>query len=163
MEIIFTESDIARFWSKVTKADGCWRWNASHNENGYGVIGFWRHGKANTRKAHRIAYVLTTGDKAEGLDIEHLCHNRGCVNPSHLRAATHKQNMENRPTANTGNISGVRGVHWAKRYTKWEAQVKHNGRSIYLGRYETVAEAEAVVIAKRLELFTNNDADRVAA
>ncbi|RJU01990.1 HNH endonuclease [Arthrobacter frigidicola] len=155
--------DIERFWAKVDKAGGCWTWTASKTSTGYGVVGLWRDGRTIMVKAHRMSYFLANGADPAGMDIDHTCHNTLCVNPEHLREATHKQNMEHRAAANTGNVSGVRGVHWAARYQKWEAQVKHHGKSLYLGRYDTVPEAESVVVAKRLELFSHNDADRAVA
>lgn len=158
-----TENQKANFWAKVNKTADCWLWTAAQTTTGYGLFAVWTAGKTRMYKAHRLAYTLTTGDAAEGMDLDHKCHTPLCVNPAHLRPTTHKQNMENRPTANKGNRSGVRGVHWAGRYQKWEAQVKHNGRSNYLGRFDSIAEAEAAVIAKRNELFTHNDADRMAA
>jgi hypothetical protein len=44
--------------------------------------------------AHRVAYVAATGaDIPEGLFLDHLCRVRNCVEPSHLRTVTHRQNM----------------------------------------------------------------------
>jgi hypothetical protein len=43
---------------------------------------------------------------------------------------------------------------------KWVARVGHDGRSFYLGAFESLEDAEAAVIAKRLELHTHNELDR---
>jgi hypothetical protein len=43
---------------------------------------------------------------------------------------------------------------------QYTCSVKHNGKSVYVGRFWTIEEAEAAVIAKRIELYTHNDADR---
>jgi hypothetical protein len=44
-------------------------------------------------QAHRISYRLHCGDIPEGMEIDHLCRNRGCVNPDHLRVVPHRENM----------------------------------------------------------------------
>jgi hypothetical protein len=96
------------------------------------------------------------------MEIDHTCHNRLCVKPDHLRVVTRKQNLENLTGWRSNNTSGIRGVSWDKSRNKWMASLKHNGQKMNLGRYESQAEAEAVVVAKRNELFTHNDLDRVA-
>jgi len=76
---------------------------------------------------------------------------------------TGKQNQENRCGSASTSKSGVRGVSWNAKRRTWAGFVRHNSATIYLGYFRTVAEAEAVVIAKRLELFTHNNLDRVTA
>ena len=76
---------------------------------------------------------------------------------------TGKQNQENRGGSAATSVSGVRGVSWNAKRRKWYGFVRHNSATIYLGSFDTVAEAEAIVTAKRNELFTHNDRDRVAA
>ncbi len=43
--------------------------------------------------AHRVSYELHKGPIPDGLFIDHICRTRCCVNPNHLRAVTHAQNM----------------------------------------------------------------------
>jgi hypothetical protein len=107
---------------------------------------------------------MLVGPIPEGLYLDHICHNPPCVNPDHLRPVTQKQNMENHSGPQKNNTSsGVRGVTWFKRDKNWKAQIGHHGKNFHIGYYSTIAEAEAAVIAKRLELFTHNDVDRRAA
>jgi hypothetical protein len=74
-----------RFWARVEKAeDGCWEWTRGHLPAGYGQLG--------RCYTHRIAYELAHGPIPEGLEIDHLCRNRGCCNPDHLEAVTHHEN-----------------------------------------------------------------------
>jgi hypothetical protein len=46
-----------------------------------------------TGSAHRWAYEAFVGPIPEGLEIDHLCRNRACVNPAHLDPVTHQENM----------------------------------------------------------------------
>lgn len=145
-----------RFWGQVDRTDECWLWTGV-TTNGYGK--FWvgnRH-----VKSHRYAYELMVGPVPEDreLDHRHTCP-RNCVNPDHLRLVTRKQNNENRRGAQVNSQSGVLGVSWDKRRNKWAAHVQTNGKVVYAQRFDDLAEAEAAVVAKRLELFTHNDRDR---
>lgn len=109
--------------------------------------------------AHRFAYELVVGPIPKGLklDHKHTCL-KTCVNPDHLRVVTNKQNAENLSGAHIDSISGIRGVSPAG--WRWRAQVSSGDRS-WRKDFDTIDEAEAAVIAKRLELFTHNDADKV--
>jgi hypothetical protein len=81
-----------RFWRHVTKSDGCWIWNGTVNKFGYGQFGIHVDGKWKPRGAHRIAYELSKGPIPEGLQLDHLCRNRRCVNPSHLEPVSNREN-----------------------------------------------------------------------
>lgn len=143
-----------RFWNKVDKTEDCWLWTAA-------IVGkygqFWVDG--HHVYAHRFSYELLVGPIPKDLELDHrhtcLKH---CVNPEHLRLATSKQNAENRVRFHSK--SGLRGVYWDKRRNRWFGLVIHNSKRIHTGYFRTVKEADAAVVAKRLELFTHNDADR---
>lgn len=140
-----------RFWSKVTKAADCWEWIASKNGDGYGQ--FYMSGKM--YRSHRVSYSIKNWPIPTGMEIDHICHNRGCVRPSHLRLATRKQNAENVEGAQVNSQSGVRGVHWLEDRKQWRAQVQHFNRLVYVGAYDRLEDAERAVTAKRRELFTH--------
>jgi len=78
-----------RFWAKVEKTEGCWNWVAVRSDGGYGL--FWSHSREKMQ-AHRFAYELLVGPIPNGLTIDHLCRNRGCVRPSHLEPVTMREN-----------------------------------------------------------------------
>ncbi|WP_284984258.1 HNH endonuclease signature motif containing protein [Arthrobacter sp. efr-133-TYG-118] len=148
-----------RFWAKVEKTPGCWNWTASKNEHGYGRF----RTEGRVVKAHRAAYEIARGPIPPRLVVDHICHNPGCVNPDHLRLATHKQNQENRAGARHNNKSGVRGVVWYKASGKWRAQVGHKGKLHHVGMFANLNEAAAAVAAKRRDLFTHSEMDRISA
>lgn len=82
---------LARFDAKfvVNETTGCWDWTASKNAGGYGT--FWKDG--GSRKAHRVAYEYHVGKIPDDLQIDHLCRNRICCNPSHLEPVTLQENI----------------------------------------------------------------------
>lgn len=147
------------FWSQVDTSGECWRWMAGKDGRGYGAVSW--HGR--TVGAHRVAYMIAHGPIAKGMMIDHVCRVTDCVRPEHLRVVTNKQNLENLSGAYSTSRSGVRGVHWASATGKWQAEVVHNGEHHYLGQFATIREAETVVQAERLRLFTHNEMDRAAA
>ena len=148
-----------RFWEKVDKSGTCWLWTSNCNPAGYGS--FLIAGK--NRVAHRVAYELLVGPIPEGMFLDHICHTTKCVRPDHLRPATPKQNGENRRGAQSNSVTGVRGVTPTRNGKKWRATVLHYKKQHYLGVFESIAEAERAITAKRLELFTHNERDRNAA
>lgn len=149
-----------RFWAKVQKTDACWLWTAAIGTNGYGAFGI---SAGVVRSAHRVAWLIEYGSMPpRNVDIDHICHVRRCVRPDHLRLTSRKQNNEHRVAPNSNGKSGVRGVYWHKSANKWATCIRHNGRSIHVGLFETLGAAEAAAIKARLELFTHNDMDRTA-
>lgn len=81
----------SRFWSKVARrgAGGCWEWQGTRDGRGYGKFNL------ESRRpvlAHRFSYEAVVGPIPEGLSLDHLCRNTGCVNPAHLEPVTHKEN-----------------------------------------------------------------------
>ena len=83
-------SDLQRFWNNVKKTDNCWVWIAGKNSYGYGQISV--NGKMYS--THRVSYTLFNGKIPDGLELDHLCQNKSCVNPEHLEAVTHHENMK---------------------------------------------------------------------
>jgi hypothetical protein len=77
-----------RFWAKVDKdgPNGCWLWLASIDAHGYSHAG-------KGRLAYRLAYQLVRGPVPAGLELDHLCRNKLCVNPDHLEPVTHAENV----------------------------------------------------------------------
>lgn len=87
--------DTDRFWKYVNigDADDCWLWTGGINPNGYGYFNIRDNGAVTTRPAHRFMYEVIYGPIRDGLEIDHLCRVRACVNIGHLEAVTHAENV----------------------------------------------------------------------
>lgn len=149
------ERDTAIFWKRVEKTDGCWNYTGPQDQYGYG--------RANINEkrhlAHRMSWFLAYGAWPTK-NLDHICRNRLCVRPEHLREVTQAQNMQNLPVTSTRSASGYRGVTWDKRNQKWRAQLMHNRRMVHVGRFATVPEALTAVQEARRRLQTHNNLDR---
>lgn len=85
---------------KVLKDEnGCWVWQGAvfkKPTGNYGMIRIGPAGGSKTYKAHRISYEVFVGDIPKGLEIDHTCRNKLCINPEHLEPVTHTENMHRR-------------------------------------------------------------------
>lgn len=81
--------DPEKFLRKVEKTDTCWIWKGSLFRLGYGRV----RREDRIRSAHRVSYELFIGKIPEGLELDHTCRVRNCVNPEHLDPVTHLENM----------------------------------------------------------------------
>jgi HNH endonuclease len=73
----------------IDPSTGCWIWQRSTSFNGYGQL--WHEGRV--QRAHRVFYQLYVGAIPDGLQIDHTCGNRLCVNANHLEAVTAIENV----------------------------------------------------------------------
>jgi len=85
-----------RFWAKVKVDDvsGCWKWTGSITSRGYGQIQ-WKTADGFRRVAvHRLSLLTIGAGIPDGLEVDHECETKVCVNPWHLKAVTSKRNIE---------------------------------------------------------------------
>lgn len=82
--------DLMKFWPCDSMPSFCWLWQGSMNKTtGYGN-GF---KIADEHLAHRVSYALVKGPIPTGLQLDHLCRNRRCINPNHLEPVTRRTNI----------------------------------------------------------------------
>lgn len=98
-----------RFWAKVEvdHDTGCWLWQAGRDGKGYGQFAV---GEKNVL-AHRFAWQLERGPIPEGLQIDHLCRVRHCVNPDHLEPVTARTNTLRGISISAANATKTECIH----------------------------------------------------
>lgn len=84
-----------RFWEKVEKTEGCWLWMGARNSTGYGHI--WMPELGTSIVAHRAVLHIVGREIPDGLQVDHLCRVRHCVNPEHLEPVTASENTRRIP------------------------------------------------------------------
>ena len=89
-----------QFLSKIAfePNSGCWLWEGAHNSVGY--ANFWFEKKSHA--GHRFLYERLFGQQS-GLEIDHTCRMRCCVNPDHLEAVTREENQRRRVGLGSAN------------------------------------------------------------
>ncbi len=80
---------LSKFFEKINITPTCWEWLAYKDKDGYGNFRF----DYKMYQAHRFSYLLYKGEIPKGLQLDHLCRNRSCVNPEHLEAVSCKENV----------------------------------------------------------------------
>lgn len=96
-----------KFNKKYKVVGECWLWSMSLNKDGYGSY--------KNKRAHRVSYEFSKGKIPAGLEIDHLCRNRSCVNPDHLEAVTHLENIKR---GVYGDRSWIRKINGNKTHCK---------------------------------------------
>jgi hypothetical protein len=111
--------------SNYNAATGCIEWIGSKDRDGYGTFSLHRK----PVKAHRMAFALYVGEIPKGLSVLHSCHNRGCINPEHLRLGTTQDNTKDMVEA--GRQNRGEKVYLAKMRAKDIIEI----RTLYKGNY----------------------------
>src|SRR6185369_17164459 len=94
----FAERAFARYLVSET---GCWLWTGPIKPSGYPNVFEYRGAR---QPAHRHFYERFVGPIPVGLDLDHLCRTRRCVNPAHLEPVTRLENMRRARTAALGRL-----------------------------------------------------------
>lgn len=136
-----------RFWSKVEKTAGCWRWKASLDGKGYGKF----HYDGKHRRAHRVAYELLVGEIPEGLALDHLCSNPVCVNPDHLEPVTHAENARRGRNAQRDKTHCAHGHEYSPENTQTAPDGRRSCRTC---RSRSSAEAYQRLLRARANVGT---------
>lgn len=80
---------LAEKWT-LNPATGCHEWTRTLQSSGYAAI---YDGHSGAEQAHRVAWELANGPIPDGLEVDHLCRVRHCVNPEHLEPVTRAENI----------------------------------------------------------------------
>jgi hypothetical protein len=105
----WTDDWPARFWEKVEKTGGCWRWTGGTNNKGYGIFCWKGKGQNRMEGAHRVSYFLAHGVWPGEKLVCHTCDNPSCVRPEHLFLGTNSENLRDMVS---------KGRHWTQRVQK---------------------------------------------
>lgn len=88
---------LRNYLKRIKKSKGCWVWQGAKSMHKRHIsISFYGRISKNGQSypAHRLFYEIYKGEIPKGLEIDHLCRNTLCVNPEHLEAVTHSENMK---------------------------------------------------------------------
>ena len=107
-----------RILTNIVVVENCWEWLGSTDSSGYGSLSF----RGKCASAHTLSYRAFRGEIPAGLEIDHLCRNRRCVNPWHMEPVTHHANIMRGDLVKTVCVRGhalvVPPEKW-KRKSKW--------------------------------------------
>ena len=133
---------LGRFWDRVDVGTPgeCWPWLLSTGSHGYGQVGWWNKDRRNVMVlAHRLAYVIGKGEIPGEMTVDHVCRNRICCNPAHLRLLTNVDNA--RLNGNAVKTHCVRGHEFSPENTRRD----HRGHRVCLACLSIRSRMKAVV------------------
>lgn len=134
------------FESNITNDGDCIIWTGLKNQSGYGRIKV----KGRFESVHRYAWELAHGPIPDGMQIDHKCWNRACVNVDHLRLATHSENKRNAQSARVDSELGIRNIR--RDANGYIARVQKDKKRISK-YFANLDDAIAWENAKRVEMF----------
>lgn len=135
---------IDRLLDKVERVteSGCWVFSGAVDPCGYARIAL----NGVNRQAHRVSYELHVGEIPAGMQIDHLCKVRCCVNPAHLEVVTQAENTRRADSYAKGHKRNKThcpsGHEYSDESTGWRKNVKSNGE-VNLVRYCKSCSKEA--------------------
>lgn len=100
--------------------------------------------------AHRIIWESVMGRIPEGMQIDHINHNRSDNRMENLRLVTHIENGMNQ-SRSVRNKSGVTGVSWQNRDKKWRSVISKDRKVIILGYFNNFDDAVATRLSAEIE------------
>lgn len=128
----------------------CHVWTGAQTRGGYGLYGGREAREHGSSLVHRIVWARENGPIPAGMEMDHICRTRNCINIKHLRLADRFLNMSNiseTPRSNTG----ARGVY-PTQTGKYMGIVVYRKARHYLGVFPSIESASQAVEQKRAEL-----------
>lgn len=146
-ELLHYDNETGLFTWRITLCNRAINGNVAGYKNGRG---YWHIGfDGKVYSAHRLAWLYVYGEFPKN-DIDHINGDKTDNRIANLRDVETSINCQNRRKARTGNKSGVLGASWHKRFGKWSAKIRVDGKSIHIGYFDTPEEAgRAYLEAKR--------------
>lgn len=130
-------------------------WSGGCRPDGYAQLNL----SGNIVLVYQEVWSRENGPVPHGMEIDHKCRNRACIDINHLRLVTSTQNKENLGLRRD-NKSGYRGVSWCSRRCKWHAQVSHSNKTIHSSYHDDLMSAANAARRARIKQMTHNEADR---
>jgi len=127
------DASMKLFWNKVDITENCWLWTGALIGNGYAQHGTY----PNAQLVHRISYRYHIGEIKDGMQIDHLCKVRNCVNPDHLEQVTQQENMKRSSVLehSLGLTHCKHGHEFTKENTIWRNERHRSCRTCTRRRY----------------------------
>ena len=129
-------------------ANGCWIWTRSVNFNGYGQWS--KRGPDQNRMAHTVIWETFNGPLPDGLEMDHLCRVRPCVNPAHLEAVTRTLNNRRSTTPTALNFLKTSCIH-GHVFDRENTIIKRRGRDCRACKYKEQNERRRRITAEKRE------------
>ncbi len=102
-------------------------------------------------RAHRLIWVWHYGEYPKyNLHIDHIDGNGANNRIENMRLVTHRENINNREIHRMGKLPGTEKCQ-TKTKIRWSARIYHDGKKVYLGRYDTEQEAHAAYMEYRIK------------
>lgn len=128
----------SRLLQHVRESGDCWLWTGAVNCEGYARIRVL--GDSSKWAIHRASYEAFVGPIPDGLTIDHLCRNPGCINPAHLEAVTMEENIRRGHGIGMRNASKT-SCHRGHPYTESSCRPEQRGQG-KLGRRCVICRRE---------------------
>lgn len=115
-----------------------WKWHYTH---GYAVRRIHKRLRNNEYTGNYVYMHRLIMQTPEGMVTDHINGDSLDNREKNLRNCTQRENMLNK-RVQTNSVSGIKGVRWNKHKNRYEPNITVHGKKIYLGRFETIEEAE---------------------